>query len=72
MLIGERYLIRFKLGEDGIGQVCLTEDQELEGAIRAIKLLPDKLTEDIKAVKRFEGRSPDNDGIESWQHRSAT
>ncbi len=53
MLIGDRYLTRFKLGEGGMGEVYLTEDQELEGAVRAIKVLPDKLKEDIKAVKRL-------------------
>ncbi len=53
MKIGDRYLIRFRLGRGGMGIVCLTEDTQLNGARRALKILPDKLAEDVNQVNRL-------------------
>ena len=50
--IGKRYEILFKLGEGGMGKVFLTKDIELE-EYRAVKILPDQVANDIKAVKKL-------------------
>lgn len=52
MFIGERYEVLFKLGEGGMGRVYLTKDREL-GDLRAIKVLPQQVANDIKAINRF-------------------
>ncbi len=51
--IEDRYEILFKLGEGGMGQVFLTQDTQLDNEPRAIKILPDQVRNDFKAVNRL-------------------
>lgn len=52
-LIGERYLIKEKLSQGGMGQLYLAEDQKLNGRTVVIKFLSPDLLEDPEARKRF-------------------
>ena len=51
-LIGSRYEILFKLGEGGMGKVYLAKDRELN-EMRAIKVLPQQIANDLKAITRL-------------------
>jgi serine/threonine protein kinase len=51
-LIGSRYEILFKLGEGGMGKVYLAKDRELN-ELRAIKVLPQQIANDLKAITRL-------------------
>jgi len=51
-LIGSRYEILFKLGEGGMGKVYLAKDRELND-LRAIKVLPQQIANDLKAITRL-------------------